>query len=286
MKRILSKSYQAVRSVFDGCGICKIYPFRSLNNRILKYIKSDFIVIGGHKMFLDSEDSLGLSTGSNYEEFETELIKKGVKSGDTVLDIGANIGLYTLIFASLVGESGKVFAFEPDPQNFLLLQKNVEINGYKNVILINKAVANNNGKLKLYLCDENRGDHRIYDSHDGRESIEIESVRLDDYFKDRGGKIDLIKMDIQGSEGGAVAGMSDLLNKNNNVKILTEFWPAGLIRSGTKPEEYLSSILKRGYKLFEINKKDKRLDPADVSKLLEIYTTEKDNYTNLLCLKG
>lgn len=79
MKRILSKSYQAARSVFDGCGICKIYPFRSLNNLILKYIKSDFIVIGGHKMFLDSEDSLGLSTGSNYEEFETELIKKEIK---------------------------------------------------------------------------------------------------------------------------------------------------------------------------------------------------------------
>lgn len=194
--------------------------------------------------------------------------------------------MYTLIFASLAGENGKVFAFEPDPQNFLLLRKNVEINGYKNVILINKAVANNNGKLKLYLCDENKGDHGIYDSHDGRDSVEIESVRLDDYFKDHGGKIDLIKMDIQGSEGGAVAGMSDLLNKNDNVKILTEFWPAGLTRSGTKPEEYLSSILKRGYKLFEINKKDKRLDPADVSKLLEIYTIEKDNYTNLLCLKN
>ncbi len=55
-----------------------------------------------------------------------------------------------LIFAKLVGENGKVYTFEPDPTNFALLKKNVEINGYENVVLVQKAVSNKNGKLKLF----------------------------------------------------------------------------------------------------------------------------------------
>lgn len=234
-----------------------------------------FYLVDGHKMFLDSKDSLHLSINGIYEPFETELVKKEIKKGDVVLDIGANIGYYTLIFAKLVGENGKVFAFEPDPTNFSLLKKNVEINGYGNrVVLVQKAVSNKTEKIKLYLCEDNKGDHRIYDSHDGRQSIEIEAIRLDDYFKNYNGTIDFIKMDIQGAEGWAIQGMHNLLKKNKTVKIVTEFWPIGLKGSGIDPDEYFKILIELGFKLYEINEQEKKIKPINIPKV-----------TNLLCMR-
>ena len=119
-------------------------------------------------MFLDSVDSLRLSFNGVYEPCETEFVMNEIKKGDVVLDIGANIGYYTLIFARLVGEEGKVFAFEPDPENFALLKKNVEINGYHNVVLVQKAISNKTGKIRLFKFDDFKAGHRIHDSHDSR----------------------------------------------------------------------------------------------------------------------
>lgn len=208
----------------------------------------NFAYVQGHKMFLDSKDSLRLSIYGIYEEFETKLIKKQIKQGDIVLDIGANIGYYTLIFAKLVGKNGKVYAFEPDPTNFAILKKNVEINGYKNIILINKAVSDKTGKLKLYLCNDNKGSHSIYPC-DNRKFVEIDSIKLDDFFSNYNGKIDFIKMDIEGAEYSAVKGMSNLLRKNEEIKIISEFAPMNLKRSGIEPEEYLKLLHNYGFKI-------------------------------------
>ncbi len=108
---------------------------------MVSFLKSNFAEVQGQKMFLDKKDVLGLSINGVYEPLETKLVRKEVKKSDVVLDIGANIGYYTLILAKLVGKKGRVFAFEPDPTNFALLKKNISINGYKNVILVPKAVA-------------------------------------------------------------------------------------------------------------------------------------------------
>jgi len=237
-------------------------------------------------MFIDSKDTLKLFRNGIYEKFETEFFKKEIKHGDIILDIGANIGYYTLIFAKHVGKNGKVFAFEPDPTNFSLLKKNVEINGYKNVVLINKAVSDKTGKLRLFLSKDNMGDHRIYDSNEGRKFVEIKSVILDDYFKNKNKKIDFIKMDIQGSEYGAFKGMSGLLNLNENVRIISEFWPFGLKKSGVQPFEYLKLITKHGFIINEISdKKNKIIQIDNPSSLLKEHTITDSYYTNLLCEK-
>ena len=89
-----------------------------------------------------------LSTRGYYEPFITAFVKDMIKEGDIVIDIGAHIGYYTLLFSKLVGKTGKVFAFEAHPDNFTLLKQNVETNGYTNVVVENKAVSNYNGKIK------------------------------------------------------------------------------------------------------------------------------------------
>lgn len=285
MRKMLSFIYKTVIKTLHGHGIGKFYPLRVTNAFLIPFFKSSFAEVQGHKMFLDPTDTLNLSIYGVHEEFKTEFVKKEISKGDVVLDIGANIGYYTLIFAKLVGEEGKVFAFEPDPDNFALLKKNIEINGYRNVILIPKAVSNETGKTKLFLCEDNKGDHRIYDPHDGRKSIEVEVIRLDDYYKSYNGKIDFIKMDIQGAEGGAIQGMSLLLQKNKGLKIMTEFWPSGLKGFGIRPEQYVKLLVEHGFRLYQIDEQKKKIEPVNITELLEAYTPEKENFTDLLCVK-
>lgn len=237
----------------------------------------------GHGMFLDEKDSLQLSVHGVYEPFQTELAIGLIKKGDVVLDIGANIGYYTLIFARQVGPNGRVFAFEPEPANFAILKRNIEMNGYENVIMVPKAVSNATGRIRLYLCEENRGDHRIYDSGDGRQSLEVEAVRLDDYFDGYDGQVDFIKMDIQGAEARALQGMAGLLERHRHLTMMTEFWPVGLKRCGTDPQEYLKSLIDRGFEIFHINEQSRQVEVVVVPDLLALHAPEKGSYTNLLC---
>jgi FkbM family methyltransferase len=278
--------YQKVIRAFSGHGIGKIPIIRDVHKFINFNLRPRFVKIGKNKMFLDPNDTIvskNLATRGIYESAETEIVRREIKKGDMVLDIGANIGYYTLIFAELVGENGKVFAFEPDPDNFALLNKNVQINNYHNVVLIKKGVSDKNGMAKLYLSEKNKGDHRIYDLFDGRKFVEIETIQLDDYFRDYKEKIDFIKVDIQGAEVSAFHGMRNILEKNQNVKILTEFWPEGIRNSGANPEEYLQFFTERGFKMYDIGGKMEKIKSIGVPELLETYTHGDQVETNLLC---
>jgi FkbM family methyltransferase len=285
MRKLFFSIYKIIVKIFYDTGITKLFPFlKVIHASLINRLKPNLVEINGHKMILDSKDSLFLSINKVYEPFETALVKNEIKKGDIVLDIGANIGYYTLIFAKIIGDEGKVFAFEPDPDNFLLLKKNVELNGYKNVIFVQKAVSNQTGKVKLYISDSNKGDHRIYDPGDGRHSIEIDAIRLDEFFEDFQGKIDFIKMDIQGAEGGALQGMLSLIKKNQNMKIITEFWPDALKLFGTDPAEILKLLIDAGFKLNRINEKKKTIQKLDSNKCHEMIS-ETVNGLNLLCIR-
>ena len=98
-------------------------------------------------MFLDEHDSLKLSLYP-YTVEQTDFFKKNIKEGDIVLDLGAHIWYFTCLFAQLVGKSGKVFSFEPEPNNFKLLKKNVEVNGYNQVTIEQKAVSDVKDMIK------------------------------------------------------------------------------------------------------------------------------------------
>ena len=285
IKKILIKCFRGIQFILGGHSIWKFYPAKFLIRFVVRKLRLDYVFIDGHKLFLDANDSLRLSINGTYSEFETNFMKSMIKKESVVLDLGANIGYYTLMFAKLVGKNGKVFAFEPDPTNFKLLKKNVKVNGYKNVVLVNKAISNKNGKLKLFLGGTNFAGHRIYDSKDGRKFIEIHSVRLDDYFKNKCNKVDFIKMDIEGSEFLAVNGMHNLLNENQKIKIISEFSPKGIVMSGFEPIDYLKSLINLGFKLSEVNETKAKIIPLNNPSKKFIQQIEKHNYKTLLCEK-
>jgi len=250
-------------------------------------IRSDFIIMDGQKLFLDKEDSLMLSIKNNDHELtEIKFLKQIIKNGDTVLDLGANIGVYTLIFAKLVGKSGHVFAFEPDPTNFEILSKNVKENKHENVTLVQKAVSEKNDKIKLFVSKRNHASHRIFDSEEKRNSIEVDVITLDTYFKKNKNPINFIKMDVEGVEGATLLGASNIIKNSKDLVIMMEYFPKWIRKYGMNPEEILDSLIEKKFKLFNINQKERKIFPINLKNFVKEYNEQKKNYTNVLCVKG
>jgi len=146
-------------------------------------------------------------------------------------------------------------------------------------------VSNENGKIKLFLGKDDNITHRIYDSHDGRESIDIEAVRLDNYFKNYKGNIDFIKMDIEGAEGGAIQGMVELLRRMKDVKMFVEFAPTNLKKFGISSKIYLRLLKNQGFNLYRIDEEKKKVYPINMPNLLKVNAKNKDFAVNLVCIK-
>ena len=270
-----------------GMGLSKLPLVTWVHGFFYRHLKPSGIVlidVQGSKMYVDSRD-IGVAPflleWGFYEKYETELFKRLVKKGMVVVDVGANIGYYTLLAAHLVGDEGKVFAFEPDPNNYSLLCKNIEVNGYRNVIPVRKAVFSKSGEMELFLDESNLGGHSLSEANvDKGASIMVEVTSLDDYFRNTDYKIDVIKMDVQGSEMAVLEGMANIINQNDDLKIITEFWPMGLRNSGSSPAGFLNKLVECGFSLYQIGQ---HIEPVSVDYLLRMCTGKK--FTTLLCKK-
>jgi FkbM family methyltransferase len=181
-----------------------------------------------------------------WEAFETELVLRLLGRGQCFLDVGANIGYYSVLAAHLVGPAGRVLAFEPEPANFALLQANIELNGLGQVTAVAAALAATSGSGRLHLNLENRGDHQLYPQDDGRESVAVELLNGADYLSAQGVLPDLVKIDTQGSEHAVVAGLMPLLQmRAAQLRMIVELTPAALraaASSGRELVELLASL--------------------------------------------
>ncbi|MCB0509105.1 MAG: FkbM family methyltransferase [Bacteroidetes bacterium] len=200
------------------------------------------------------------------DKYEIALLKQHIYNGDVVLDIGANIGFYTKILSSLVGEMGKVYAFEPDEKNFAYLKKNV--GHLKNVELINKAVSDKTGKITLYHSDLLNVDHKTYATENYTSKTEIDCVAIDDIIPEQ--KVHFIKIDIQGYEYFAFKGMQEVMKKSEDLKIITEFYPYGLKNSGIGVDEFVSFIKQNNFYIY-------RLGDGQLNPLTDNYVRELKN---------
>lgn len=158
------------------------------------------------------------------------------------LDIGANIGTATCLALRRYGAS-HVWAFEPAPENVILLRQNVFANGLQELVHVYPcALSDEDGVLQLELSDVNWGDHRVRVGDGGgagaldeerRATVEVASRRLDTLVAEESVKLDQIGpawIDVQGHEGHVLAGASTLLDAQ--VPIVCEYWPYGLRRAG------------------------------------------------------
>lgn len=252
--------------------------------RVLALFQSRTAVVQGHRMVLDPNDSLMLSVREVYEPTETAFFLRSIKPGQTVVDVGANIGYYTLLLARAVGPEGRVYAFEPEPRNFEILRQNVALNGYRNVVLENAAVSSAVGALDLFVNEKNLGDHQAYDSGEGRARVTVRSVTLDDYLEN-GRPVDFVKMDIQGWEAAALAGMRATLEANPDVVLVSEVWPKGMRAAGFDPASYLGELEALGFHLFECNENTRAISPARTEDILREHDPARGTGTNLIACR-
>ena len=236
-----------------GKAVRKLWPNFRLSSFLLRSTGSrKMITVNGRRMYVDLWDSAvsnHLFVHKTWEPEETQLVANLLKPGDVFVDIGANIGYFTLLASTSVGPAGRVFAFEPEPRNFALLCKNSQVNHCSNVRCEAKAVTNVNQPLEIHLSSFNFGDHRIFASHDDEEynrgrqrtRTRIEGIALDSYLPP-GSRVDFIKMDIQGAEYFAIQGMKRVLTDNPAVMLLIEFWPHGLREAGVEPSALLDEF--------------------------------------------
>lgn len=242
-----------------------------------KYVKNENGII---YLLPKGKVSRELTLYGVFEKEETELIKNLIQKGNVVLDIGANIGYYTLMFAKLVGKEGKVYSFEPGLENFSVVQKNVLTNQLQNVILEKVAISDSSKETKLYLS-EGPGGHRIYQSNYCTKNFDIvNTTTLDDYFKDKSiiEKISFVKIDVEGAELGVLRGMISLL-KNENIKILAELYGPFIREFGNEPKELFLFLRNHGFKIYIFKKinPESSFTPNNIQEL-KICEEEKLNF--------
>jgi FkbM family methyltransferase len=180
------------------------------------------------------------------DRYERRLISQRLGPGMTVIDVGANIGVYTNFFASLVGPSGRVIAIEPDTENYRRLVR--ATTSHQSVVAMHGAASDATGTCTLFISDSLNVDHQTYDSGESREAISVPAYRIDDLVKP-GSRVDFIKMDIQGAEPIAISGAERVLQENPEIALLFEYWPNGIRRSGHEPDRVLNHLRALGFKL-------------------------------------
>jgi FkbM family methyltransferase len=245
-----------------------IYTHRAIPQRLVSLLapRPVLLKLPDFRMYVRLDDwAVGVHIGwmRRYEEHVTQAMRPFLNPGSTVVDIGANIGYYTLLAASRVGSQGKVIAFEPCAENIALLQRSLRKNNFRNVTIHAKAVAETERILRFGMSDS----IAELDRGAAEKQFQVESVALDSFLKDEP-RIDLIKIDIDGGEGLALRGMGELLKRHRPV-LFTEFCPAALRAvSGIPPEAYLDALRSVGYEFRVLApKKAPAIFPQGVSML-------------------
>jgi FkbM family methyltransferase len=222
-----------------------------------------------------------------WEPAETAVFEQQIRPGDTVVDVGANIGWYTVIASRLVGENGRVIAFEPDPVNFRYLKRNVEANGCTNVVLEQKALSTEAGTIQLHLNSKNMGMHSTALPQElSGGAIEVEAVPLDDYLQNVE-EVNFVKIDVEGAEGFVLGGMHQTLRSAPRLSLLVEFAPTRLEAAGCDAEKMLRNLEAQGFRMSSVDSPSRRLAPTNADDVLNRLATESNLvYLNLLLERG
>jgi len=199
-----------------------------------------------------------------YDSKSVRFVKDTLNEGDTFLDIGANIGCFTLVAAQKVRRSGRVIAFEPVEFVSKKLEHNILINKLDNVTVVRKAVYERDTHIKLHVArKENLGMSSIlkHDTESG-EVLNVEAVSLDEYLKNKNiNEVKIIKLDIEGAELPALKGMDNILSRLKPV-LIVEVSPE-VTKSSKDRLQVFELLFQKNYKRFVIQNDGKLKQPND-----------------------
>jgi FkbM family methyltransferase len=221
----------------------------------------------------DQYISVAIRRDGQFEPHILAVVRAMTRVGDTMLDIGANIGWFSVIGSRLVGPRGRLVAVEPDPVNFAILRRNLSRNACHNVTAHQLAAGASETTARLYLSpDGNQGDHRMAVASDRRDWVEV-PVRRIDALLNGVARVDVVKMDTQGSEVRVLQGMPATLAANPMLRMVLEFWPHGLVQCGSSAEEF-SKLLSARPSVLWLMRNDGRMSRVTAQRLVELARTD------------
>lgn len=200
----------------------------------------------------------------NFEEKELEIFENLCGKSQVVLDVGANIGLYTTVAARKVGLKGKVYAFEPIAENLKYLEENIRNNELQSrVEIIDKAVGEKAGVLKIFILKNQIGTHSAIHSDSNRESVHVPMCSIDSFIKaNHIKKVDIIKVDVEGYDGNVLMGAFRTL-KEFKPTLFIEYSPQLLDKSGFGAKDFQEQIFKIYRNCYLVDEFKNKVYPID-----------------------
>lgn len=290
-KRLGYKIFTGITNPFLGLGFGRIpyanniYRFAMRNT--LEHT-SKIVKINGYQLAVTINKetpidgiSRKLICDNEYEPFTTSVISKCVTQNMNVVDVGANIGYYTLLMSQRVGEAGRVWAFEPERRNYKALAENCRLNHLKNVSIQELAVDKCPGTVPFYVSGEESGEHSLVKARKHTKEIPITAISLDSFFC---GKVPIhfMKIDTEGNDANVLLGADGLIKKYA-PSIVTEFWIEGLEKSGWRINEYWQYLRARYKNIYLLDDFKREITPTGQAEVIKYCSKHRGYSANLLC---
>ena len=186
-----------------------------------------------------------------YEHATVSYLRSSLGKGAVVVDIGAHIGYYARLCSRLVGPHGMVYAFEPYPENVRLLANNCRY--CRNVRIVDKAVSGQSCLCRFYEHRTSTFSHSLTDISSSSRYIEVEGVSLDDWSKTTHlPRLDLVLIDVEGSEHTVLDGMAEVLEQYPDVTVVMEYCPDNYAAAGLTEDVFFQTIQKTDLHILEV----------------------------------
>lgn len=232
--------------------------------------------IYGHKIYVDTRDQSltpHILIDGAWERWITKAFRALVRPGMTVIDIGANIGWYSILGAAAVGPEGTVMSFEANPALAELVFRSLMVNGFvKRTTVVPKAVYETSKRLTLNVFANCMANNSLFDAtelaelcRDEIRTLEVDCVSLDDYLP-AGTHVDFVKMDAEGAEPFILRGARRVIAENPHLQIMMEVTPKILAKSVDDVGAFFGEIRDLGLSMWRVDL-DSTLIPTDAEEL-------------------
>jgi FkbM family methyltransferase len=249
-------------------------------------------------LLFPEKDRVMLPTIANTQVWEPEeiaFLKHFLRSGMKCINVGANIGYHSKHISRIIGETGRVYCYEPNPKVFKYLQFNLLQEELHNFELYDLAIGAHSGSAKLFLNDLNFGDSRLMDPRLIKETVQNENLgfygkirttrvqikSLDDIFLKKNLKIDLILSDAQGWDCHVIRGGLGLI-KRDYPTILFEYVPNWIKTTDPDPNDFFEELRNLDYEFFTLG--PSMLSPLSPGLEVEELSRRDSWYSNVICI--
>jgi FkbM family methyltransferase len=236
----------------------------------------------GLKMFVDSRDlsiAPHIMLDGVWEESTEAVLRNLIRPGMTVFEIGANVGFFTLLLSHLVGDRGRVIAFEADPDLAQIVRDNIELNGFhRRTRVFAEAISDGAaGEVIFHRALRHRGNGSLlpieqtpHNPEGVRETITVPATSLDRICARLDRTVPhALKIDAEGAEPAILRGAAETLASPLLRILMLEFAPSFLKSAGEDPRAYLERIKRAGFRLHRIDARKRRMEAASVAALLK-----------------